>query len=137
MFFIRCKETDRYLDDLPPTDVIICFHNEAWSVLLRTVHSVLDRSPAHLIGHVILVDDFSDMREFTFIIHPSSCSKTLLDIFISIFRCFIGHIVSCCGEIHQKETTKVKEKKNIALPAYAFLLNVESTIDYPNVNSSS
>lgn len=71
MLFIRCKETDRYLDDLPPTDVIICFHNEAWSVLLRTVHSVLDRSPAHLIGHVILVDDFSDMREFTFI-HPSS-----------------------------------------------------------------
>ncbi|KAG4066660.1 hypothetical protein HA402_007296 [Bradysia odoriphaga] len=56
-----CKEPDRYLDNLPPTDVIICFHNEAWTVLLRTVHSVLDRSPGELIGHVILVDDFSDM----------------------------------------------------------------------------
>ncbi|XP_015724705.1 polypeptide N-acetylgalactosaminyltransferase 5 isoform X1 [Coturnix japonica] len=46
-------------DDLPTTTVIMCFVDEVWSTLLRSVHSVLSRSPPHLLQELILVDDFS------------------------------------------------------------------------------
>ena len=59
----RCAE-ERYPPNsqLPTTSVVIIFHNEAWTVLLRTVHSVIDRSPPELLKEIILVDDYSDFR---------------------------------------------------------------------------
>jgi len=47
--------------DLPSASVVIVFKNERWSPVLRTVYSVLNRSPKHLLKEVILVDDQSDI----------------------------------------------------------------------------
>lgn len=58
----RCQ-SKKYPTVLPRMSVIIIFHNEAWSVLLRSVHSILDRTLPDQLLEVILVDDFSDMGE--------------------------------------------------------------------------
>ncbi|XP_064455998.1 polypeptide N-acetylgalactosaminyltransferase 1-like [Ornithodoros turicata] len=57
-----CKKMPFNSSDLPDTSVIIVFHNEAWSTLLRTVHSVINRSPRRLLREIILVDDASERR---------------------------------------------------------------------------
>ncbi|XP_058039723.1 polypeptide N-acetylgalactosaminyltransferase 11 isoform X4 [Ahaetulla prasina] len=58
----KCKEKI-YPHDLPSASVIICFYNEAFSALLRTVHSVLDRTSSHLLHEIILVDDRSELAD--------------------------------------------------------------------------
>lgn len=58
-----CKSITYDVHSLPTCSVIIIFTNEAWSSLIRTVHSVLNGSPAHLIKEIILIDDFSDREE--------------------------------------------------------------------------
>uniref|UniRef100_A0A336L7D7 Polypeptide N-acetylgalactosaminyltransferase n=1 Tax=Culicoides sonorensis TaxID=179676 RepID=A0A336L7D7_CULSO len=53
-----CKNK-KYLAELPTVSVVFPFYNEHWSTLLRSVYSVLNRSPPELIAEIILVDDCS------------------------------------------------------------------------------
>ncbi|KAH9370958.1 hypothetical protein HPB48_013396 [Haemaphysalis longicornis] len=55
-----CKKLSYNVSGLPDTSIIIVFHNEAWSTLLRTVHSAIDRSPRSLLREILLVDDASE-----------------------------------------------------------------------------
>lgn len=55
----HCKK-QTYSQNLPVASVIMVFHNEALSLILRTIYSILNRSPPHLIREIVLIDDCSD-----------------------------------------------------------------------------
>ncbi|KAG7480149.1 polypeptide N-acetylgalactosaminyltransferase 17 [Solea senegalensis] len=55
----KCRNVS-YPRDLPQISLIFIFVNEALSVILRSVHSAVNHTPAHLLKDIILVDDNSD-----------------------------------------------------------------------------
>ncbi|VFV36457.1 polypeptide n-acetylgalactosaminyltransferase, partial [Lynx pardinus] len=68
----RCRQVT-HTADLPQISVVFIFVNEALSVILRSVHSVVNRTPSRLLKEVILVDDNSDSAEL----------KTSLDQYVN------------------------------------------------------
>lgn len=47
--------------------MIIVFHNEGFSTLMRTVHSVINTSPKEYLHEIVMVDDFSDKGKLIFV----------------------------------------------------------------------
>ncbi|XP_049476664.1 polypeptide N-acetylgalactosaminyltransferase 9 [Panthera uncia] len=68
----KCRQMT-HTADLPQISVVFIFVNEALSVILRSVHSVVNRTPSRLLKEVILVDDNSDSVEL----------KTSLDQYVN------------------------------------------------------
>ncbi|XP_073952541.1 polypeptide N-acetylgalactosaminyltransferase 35A isoform X2 [Choristoneura fumiferana] len=50
-----------YPEKLPKASIIICFYNEHFETLMRSVHSILDRTDQKHLKEIILVDDYSDI----------------------------------------------------------------------------
>lgn len=55
--------TKQYSTQLPNASIVICFYNEHYMTLLRSLHSIVDRTPQQLLHEIILVNDYSDGNE--------------------------------------------------------------------------
>uniref|UniRef100_A0ABI7ZUN5 Glycosyltransferase 2-like domain-containing protein n=1 Tax=Felis catus TaxID=9685 RepID=A0ABI7ZUN5_FELCA len=65
-----------YPANLPTASVVVCFHNEEFSALFRTMFSVVNLTPRHFLEEIILVDDMSDSDDL----------KEKLDHHLEVFR---------------------------------------------------
>ena len=61
--YFRCL-SHVFPPDLPTTSIVIVFHNEGNSTLLRTLTSIVSKSPIEFIQEIIMVDDAGVDRGF-------------------------------------------------------------------------
>lgn len=54
----RCKNLS-YDDIKLSASIVIIYHNEALSVLIRMINSILDRTPSEYLKEIVLFDDYS------------------------------------------------------------------------------
>ncbi|ELW64841.1 Putative polypeptide N-acetylgalactosaminyltransferase-like protein 5 [Tupaia chinensis] len=53
----------RYPFRLPVASIVICFHNEEFNALFRTLSSIMTLTPDHYLEEIILVDDMSEFGD--------------------------------------------------------------------------
>lgn len=54
-----CRNNQYDLNGLPTASIVVIFYNEPYSVLVRTIHSVLNTCDQRVLKEIILVDDCS------------------------------------------------------------------------------
>ncbi|KAM3968933.1 polypeptide N-acetylgalactosaminyltransferase 35A [Aphomia sociella] len=52
----------KYSPKLPKASIVICFYNEHFETLMRSVQSILDRTEQKHLKEIILIDDYSDIE---------------------------------------------------------------------------
>jgi len=78
-----CRNRE-YRVDLPTTSIIIVYHNEGNSTLLRGLMSIIRKSPNQYLKEIILVDDASEGREYLH--RPLDEFVKTLPVRVRIFR---------------------------------------------------
>ena len=59
------------------------FHNEGFTVLMRTVHSVINNTPPQFLEEILLVDDYSEKGMSLIWVKKMFNMTKLLDLFIN------------------------------------------------------
>jgi polypeptide N-acetylgalactosaminyltransferase len=54
-----CKN-QTYDMHLPNASIVICFYNEHYNTLLRSLYSIINKTPNNLLHEIILINDYSD-----------------------------------------------------------------------------
>ncbi|KAI5635030.1 glycosyl transferase family 2 domain-containing protein [Phthorimaea operculella] len=102
-----CK-SQNYSKSLPKASVIITFYNEAWSTLIRTIHTVLNQSSDHLLKQIILFDDNSDMHHLKTRLDDHIASMPKVQVVRSTIR-------------HGLIRARIKAMKKATAPVVVFL----------------
>uniref|UniRef100_A0A673NJ84 Probable polypeptide N-acetylgalactosaminyltransferase 8 n=1 Tax=Sinocyclocheilus rhinocerous TaxID=307959 RepID=A0A673NJ84_9TELE len=96
-----------YPHNLPTLSVVLIYLDEALSVIQRAICSIINRTPAHLLKEIILVDDHSTNGLFLSKPHPTLVSdqKGLSQARISGWKAATGDVVAILDahiEVHVK-----------------------------------
>lgn len=139
-----------YDKSLPTASVIIIFYNEAFSILMRTIKSVLNRTPEHLLKEIILVNDNSDDKNLGDILdyylttrYPSNIKLIKLSNRVGLIRARLRGAMEATGDIlvfldaHCEATMywlepllqRIKEKRTAVLTPIIDTIS-ESTLEY-------